>query len=194
MIFFTADSHFSLVDESIIPRDFRPFKNLEEMNESIIKIWNEQATKDDIIYHLGDFLNYNCIDKQNYKEYLQLVKKINAKIVLILGNNEKRLLEWEFNGDFDKFRKYLIDLGFNDVIEKSTQVNINDKKYCLAHRPTDCDKESNFNLFAHIHKCGFVKKFGFNVGVDNHYFKLFSEDDIADLEKRRKFFDDDVYI
>lgn len=194
MKFFTSDSHFSLVDNSIIPRDFRPFKNLEEMNKKIIHIWNEQATKDDIIYHLGDFVNYNSFDNINFVDYFKLVNQIKAKVILILGNNENKILVREFGGDFDKFKKFLLDLGFYDVIEKSAYVDINNKKYCLTHRPTDCDMKSKLNLFGHIHKCGFVKKFGFNVGVDNHYFKLFSEEDINDLEYRRKFFDDDVYI
>ena len=34
---------------------------------------------------------------------------------------------------------------------------------------------------------------GFNVGVDNHYFRLFSEDEIIELVGRRKVFDENVY-
>ena len=92
MKFFTADSHFSLVDNTIIPRDFRPFETLSEMNEYIIDKWNQDAGKEDIIYHLGDFVNYNSFDNKNYKEYFELVKKINAQVILILGNNEKKIL------------------------------------------------------------------------------------------------------
>lgn len=194
MNYFTADSHFSLADHTIIPRDFRPFNNLEEMNEKIIEIWNNQAGNEDFIYHLGDFVNYNCFDNKDYTKCFSLVKKIKAKVVLILGNNENKILSKEFGGDFEAFKSYLLDIGFNDVIEKKLYLDINKKRYCLAHRPTECDIETEFNLFGHIHKCGFIKKFGFNVGVDNHYFKLFSESDIDDLESRRKYFDDDVYI
>ena len=193
MNFFTADSHFSLVDHTIIPRDFRPFKSLQEMNEQIIKIWNEQSNKNDVIYHLGDFVNYNCFDNQYYKECFKLVQKINAKVILILGNNENKILSKEFDGDFKEFKSFLIDLGFHDVIERSMEIQIEENSYTLTHRPTDSNMQSKYNLFGHIHKCGFVKKFGFNVGVDNHYFRLFSEEDIVDLESRRKYFDDDVY-
>lgn len=193
MNFFTADSHFSLIDTTIIPRDFRPFHSLEEMNKKIIEEWNKDANSNDTIYHLGDFVNYNCFDNQKFQEYFDLVKKINAKVVLILGNNEKKLLKKEFDDNFEKLREFLIERGFYEVYEDSYKVVIGKNEYHLTHRPTDADLSSNYNLFGHIHKCGFVKKFGFNVGVDNHYFKLFSEDDIVELESRRKFFDDDVY-
>ncbi len=194
MNFFTADSHFSLLDETIIPRDFRPFESLKEMNEQIIKIWNEQSDKKDVIYHLGDFVNYNSFDNHGFKECFKFVKKINAKVVLILGNNEHKILAREFDGDFERFKRFLLELGFYDVFEKTMDVKIGDNNYTLTHKPTDANKNSNYNLFAHIHKSCFVKKFGFNVGVDNHYFKLFSENEIIELESRRKYFDDDVYI
>ena len=194
MNFFTADSHFSTLDKTIIPRDFRPFNSLEKMNEEIIKTWNNDAGADDVIYHLGDFINYNGLDNTNYEEYFSYVRKIKSKVVLILGNNENKLLAKEFAGEFKKFKEYLLAIGFYDVIEKSMEITIGGNNYNLTHRPTDSNLVSKFNLFGHIHKCGFVKKFGFNVGVDNHYFHLFSEKDIIDLEARRKYFDMDVYI
>ena len=100
MNFFTADSHFSKLDETIITRDFRPFESLEKMNEEIIKIWNVEADSNDIIYHLGDFVNYNSFDNKNYEECFGFVKKIKAKLVLILGNNENKILA--------RVKKYLL--------------------------------------------------------------------------------------
>ena len=193
MNFFTADSHFSLKDKTIIPRDFRPFETLKEMNEKIIETWNNEAGSEDVIYHLGDFVNYNSFDNQHFKECFEFVQKISAKVVLILGNNEHKILKSEFGGNFDKMKQFLLELGFYDVIENSMQIRIGENIYKLTHRPTDANMQNMHNLFGHIHKCGFIKKFGFNVGVDNHYFRLFSEDDITDLESRRKYFDDDVY-
>ena len=192
MNFFTADSHFSSSDNSVITRDFRPFDSLEEMNEKIIEIWNGQVTDEDVIYHLGDFVNYNWGDS-DYVPRLNLVQKINAKVVLILGNNEKRIMENEFAGNFEEFRKYLISCGFHDVYENKLEMKIGEKQFRLIHCPVDANKENIYNLFAHIHKCAFVKRYGFNVGVDNHYFKLFSENEILELYERLKFFDENVY-
>lgn len=192
MKFFTADAHFSHKDDTIIYREFRPFKTLEEMNDKIIEIWNGQASKNDIIYCLGDFVNYNWEDLE-YEKNLGLVKKINAKVVLILGNNEERILNNDFDNNFEKFKKYLLSLGFYDVVRHDLTLKIGKHYYFLTHKPCDCKKESEFNLFGHIHKSAFVKRYGFNVGLDNHYLKLFSEDDVIDLQGRRKFFDENVY-
>ena len=192
MNFYTSDSHFSLNDESVISRDYRPYKSLKEMNEEIINIWNKQADKGDVIYHLGDFVNYNFKDL-DYEPLLKLVQKIDAKVVLILGNNEKRILANVFGGDFEKFRTYLLKLGFLDVFENETKIKIAEKEFRLVHCPSDSDKTSEYNLFGHVHRCVFVKKYGFNMGVDNHNFELFSEDDVLELYDRRKFYDENVY-
>lgn len=192
MNFYTADSHFSLNDDSVISRDYRPFKTLKEMNEGIINNWNKQAGKDDVIYHLGDFVNYNLKDL-DYEPLLKLVQKINAKVVLILGNNEKRILTNRFGGNFEKFRDYLLELGFSDVFENEMRMNIAGKEFKLVHCPNDADKTNEYNLFGHVHRCVFVKEYGFNMGVDNHNLELFSEDDVLDLYGRRKFYDENVY-
>ena len=194
MNYFTADSHFSMIDNTVISRDFRPFTSLAQMNQYIIDKWNEEAKETDTIYHLGDFANYNGLDNEKFKEYFALVKQINAKVVLILGNNERKVLFREFGGDFSSFRDFLIDVGFHDVIEKSMELKIGKHIYTLTHKPTDASKCGKYTLFGHIHKACLVKRFGFNVGVDNHYFKLFSENEISELEDRRIYFDEDVYI
>lgn len=192
MKFFTADTHFSYKDNNILYRDFRPFKTLEEMNDKIIDIWNEQVTKDDVIYFLGDFVNYNWEDL-DYEKTLGLVRKINAKVVLILGNHEERILNNDFDNNFENFRKYLISLGFYDAVRHDLTLKIGGHDYYLTHKPCDCNKNSEYNLFGHVHKSVFVKRYGFNVGLDNCYLKLFSEDDIIEMKERRKLFDENVY-
>lgn len=191
--YFTADPHFGLNNfMGIIERDSRPFKTPLQMNKTIIKLWNKQAKRDDIIYVLGDFTNYHINDKISYKVCLKLVQKIKAKVVLILGNNEQRLIDDKFDGDFEKFKKYLLDIGFYDVIKDGIVININGTDYYLNHFPANSKKDMQ-NLFGHIHSCCQIKKYGINVGVDCHYFKLLSEDDITKFEKRRDSFDENVY-
>lgn len=190
-IFFTADTHFAVFDKDAFTRDYRPFKKVAKMNNTIIKIWNKQASKNDIIYHIGDFISYNQRDKE-YKTSLGLVKKIKAKVVMVMGNNEERVLHYEFNDDFEKFKEFMLGLGFYDVVQGGLEMELGGNKLYLNHYPSK-HKSGVENLFGHIHKSALVKKYGFNVGVDNHYFKLFSEDDILDLIDRRKSFDSDVY-
>ncbi len=192
MRFFTADTHFSFDDIMVVQRDFRPFETIQAMNEGIIKVWNKQVKKGDLIYHIGDFVNYNFRDCTHYMDCFAFVKKIKADIILICGNNEERIIESVYHHDFEKFRADLIALGFKDVVRDGLYTDIGGKKVYMTHYPIN-HKRGMENLFGHIHTSCFVKKFGFNVGIDNHYLGLFSEDDIIDLFSRRPLFDDNVY-
>lgn len=193
MYYFTSDSHFSLVDKKdTIERDFRPFKSVKEMNKKIIKTWNKQAGKNDIIYHLGDFANFNKFDDKTFKTTLGFVKKIKAKVVLILGNNEEYIIHYAYNDDYGAFEKLLYDLGFWKVVRTGMYLEFGGEKFYLNHYPSK-HKDGVINLFGHIHSSCLVKRYGFNVGVDNNYFRLFSEDQILQLVQRIPLFDSNVY-
>ena len=53
MQFVTADTHF--LDEHLLGIDDfapRPFLTVDQMDQTIIKNWNERVSEDDIVYHL----------------------------------------------------------------------------------------------------------------------------------------------
>ena len=50
--YFTADSHFC--HENIIKYCKRPFKDVTEHDEELIRRWNEKVPKYGIVFHLGD--------------------------------------------------------------------------------------------------------------------------------------------
>lgn len=52
-IYYISDLHFG--HSNIIRFDNRPFSNVQEMEETIVKNWNERVAKDDVVYILGDF-------------------------------------------------------------------------------------------------------------------------------------------
>ena len=54
MIFYTADLHFHY--KPFLPG--RPFASVEEMDEAIIRLWNETVTDRDTVYVVGD-VGYN---------------------------------------------------------------------------------------------------------------------------------------
>ena len=54
MIFYTADLHFHY--KPFLPG--RPFSSVEEMDEAIIRLWNETVTDEDTVYVVGD-VGYN---------------------------------------------------------------------------------------------------------------------------------------
>ena len=90
-IFFTADSHF--YHENIIEHCKRPFSSVKEMNETIITNWNKVITKNNIVYHLGDF---SWRHSRKYIEYL--LSRLNYKeLHLIRGNHDDiPKLSWGF--------------------------------------------------------------------------------------------------
>lgn len=177
-IFFTSDTHFG-GDDTVV-RENRPYKNAKAFERATIKKWNKQAKKDDIIYHLGDYINFNHIETTSWKTAFPSVKKIKAKVVLIIGNNEERIVANVFGGDFEKFREYCLNLGFADVL-KEKFLEIDGDKFYLNHHPKK-HKEGYKNIFGHTHRAtGLWKPYGLNVGCDLNHFKLHSLNNIKDL-------------
>lgn len=81
-VFFTSDSHFC--HESIIHMTNRPFTNAEEMNNALIKNWNNVVGKNDIVFHLGDF----CFGTPS--KWKSILEQLNGNIYLIVGNHKIR--------------------------------------------------------------------------------------------------------
>lgn len=188
--YFTSDTHFGTKND-ILEREMRPFSSMKEYEDTQIHIWNEQAGENDLIYHLGDFCNYSRAYK-NYPNGLLSISRVNAKVILIIGNNEERIIEEIFEGDFERFREKCIQYGFYDV-KRNDCVYIGDKKFFLNHYPKKYD-DTCLNLFGHTHRTtGLYKPFGFNVGTDLNHFRLYSEEDILFLlDMKEKWWNEDV--
>ena len=189
MIYFSSDIHFG--DNSTLINDNRPFKTSDEFDKYLINLWNKQTTKDDTIYVIGDFIDCDGIDHADWKNYISLVKKLKAKIVLVIGNNEERVIKYFFDNDFEAFRKYCIDQGFEDV-HKDLIVKVNGIDFFLTHKPYNARKDM-LNLFGHSHRAqGLYHPLGFNIGCDINHFRPYGEQDIAHLlNMKTKFWDKD---
>lgn len=77
--FFTSDSHWN--HSRIIELCKRPFKDVEEMNNSLIENWNKVVPKDGTVFHLGDFAFGGS------SIWNDILDQLNGKIYLILGNH-----------------------------------------------------------------------------------------------------------
>lgn len=92
MIWFIGDTHFG--HERIIELAGRPFKSVKEMDDCMVRRWNQKVTAGDVVMHLGDFA---MTDRRRGKEVLALLA---GKKVLVRGNHDRgvtAMLEWGFD-------------------------------------------------------------------------------------------------
>ena len=145
MIYFISDTHFH--HSNIIKYCNRPFKDISEMNETIISNWNSIITKDDIVYHLGDF------SLSNDEEIKNIFNKLNGNIILIRGNHDRKSV------------KFYENIGFKVLTH--APIILDEYKLMLSHVPLSDDKIINgyINLHGHIH----------NKKISDDYPKNYSE-------------------
>ena len=189
MLYFTSDLHFG--SDNTIKFDNRPFKHSKQFINKTIKTWNKTITKEDTLYVIGDFIDYHEDTKDRWKESLNLIKKVRTNVILIIGNNEKRVIKLYFDDNFEKFKEYCISIGFKNVFE-SANITIGNIPFHVVHKPKD-RKEDTLNLFGHSHRAmGLYKPYGFNIGCDLNNYQPFSESDIKKLlYKKEVYWDND---
>ena len=90
MIFFSSDLHF--YHEKIIRHTQRPYYNVEQMNKSLIKKWNDKIAFDDEVYILGDFTMKGA-DLAS-----AILYSLKGKKHLIRGNHDHFIDEPQFDG------------------------------------------------------------------------------------------------
>jgi calcineurin-like phosphoesterase family protein len=108
----------------------RPFTSTEEMNETMIERHNAKVKEQDTVYFLGDVVIN--------KKYLELVKRMNGRKILVRGNH-----------DIFKDEDYR-SVGFQQIHGVRVFVD----KFILSHIPLhpDCVSERfRVNVHGHLH-------------------------------------------
>lgn len=150
-IFFTSDTHFG--HANIIKYCGRPYKTARDMDEGLIKNWNDTVRPDDLVYHLGDFSFQSD----------QYVHRLNGKIILVKGNHD--------NGKYSRL--------FEGVVE-FVPMKIAEFNCFLIHTPIDPSgqykkgREPDFTILdrydfvicGHVHEKWKTCGKNINVGVD----------------------------
>lgn len=179
-VFFTSDTHFG--HANIIKLCNRPFANADEMNEELIKRWNEKVGKDDYVFHLGDFA-FGGSTLWN-----SILDRLNGHIILILGNH-----------DFKNLRSGYMS-RFEDV-QQQMYIQIGGKSVYLNHYPYLCfggsykNDQSVIQLFGHVHSSPYntgkdaqrlehLFPTQYDVGVDNNDFRPISFDEVLEKIKQ----------
>ncbi|MGB8289622.1 hypothetical protein ELI48_02320 [Rhizobium ruizarguesonis] len=82
--YYIADTHFG--NASIISNCRRPFVNTELMTEYMVSRWNEVASDNDLVYHLGDF----ALGLQDAARVMSIFNRLRGRKILITGNHDLR--------------------------------------------------------------------------------------------------------
>lgn len=131
-VFLVSDTHFGHAGVCRFTHEdtgvkIRPWDNPEEMDEEMVKRWNETVRPNDKVYHLGDvIINRRCFPT---------LARLNGDKVLIRGNHDI------FRDD--EYRKYFRELRAYHVMNGMI----------LSHIPIHEESLGRFgtNIHGHLH-------------------------------------------
>lgn len=129
-IFLIGDLH--LGHRNIIKYCNRPFKDVEDMNEQLIKNWNSVVGKNDIVYVVGDFA---LCSKQ---KIIEIGQQLKGRKRLIVGNHDQASINTYHEAGFEYVYNHPIVL---------------DDFFVISHEPmVGFSPSMPFGIiFAHVH-------------------------------------------
>ena len=166
-VFLTSDTHFGHAGVCRFLRNdgtkLRPWDDPDEMDEEMVRRWNETVRPTDKVYHLGDVVIN--------RKALKIMHRLNGDKVLIKGNHDIFKLE-DYLPHFRDIRGYHV---MNGMI--------------LSHIPVHPESQGRFsaNIHGHLHSNRVMKRdekgvdvidpFYYNVCVEHTDFRpvLFEE-------------------
>lgn len=131
-VWLVSDTHFGHAGVCRFTRSdgvtkLRPWDNPDEMDEAMVKAWNDRVRPNDKIYHLGD-----CVIN---RKALKTLARLNGDKVLIRGNHDI------FRDD--EYREYFRELRAYHVMNGMI----------LSHIPIHSESLGRFgtNIHGHLH-------------------------------------------
>ena len=106
-VFLVSDTHFGHTGVCRFTRTdgvtkLRPWDNADEMDEFMVKAWNERVKPTDKVYHLGDVVIN--------RKALKIMHRLNGDKVLIRGNHDI-FRDNEYREHFRELRAYHVMNG-----------------------------------------------------------------------------------
>ena len=143
-VFLVSDTHFGHAGVCRFMRNdgvtkLRPWDNPEDMDEAMVKLWNERVRPKDKVYHLGDVVIN--------RKVLSIMSRLNGDKVLIRGNHDIFKME-DYTKYFRDIRSYHV---MNGMI--------------LSHVPIHADSIARFgvNIHGHTHSNRVMRPRGVDV-------------------------------
>lgn len=128
----------------------RPFSSVKEMDETLIKNWNDQVSDGDRVYLLGDVAFHPRV-------FHAIIPRLKGRICLVPGNHEPPNMRKYFDL-FDDVRGYIVKKGF-----------------IMSHIPIHPGSLSRWrlNIHGHTHANGVEEQYGdalLGKPLDDRYF------------------------
>lgn len=186
-LFFTSDTHYNHknicrgvsewtggVDKT------RDFKNLDQMNATIVNNINETVGQDDILVHIGDW------SFGGFESIIEFRKRIVCKnIYLIFGNHDHHI-----ERNKDGVQGYFINTSHYQVLN-ITEANGSKHSFVLSHYPICSWHDMNqgrIHLFGHVHLPANQKVMrgrSMDIGMDGNDLRPYELREIISLLKDR---------
>lgn len=130
--FYISDLHYG--HRNILAYDNRPFKNVEEMNKTLVDRWNNTVSSGDTVFVLGDM--FWCTEECA----IPILKSLSGTKILVAGNH-------------DTYKKQAFRDQFSCITDYM-EIKDGDRNVVLCHYPIPCFKK-HFNgwyhLYGHVH-------------------------------------------
>jgi calcineurin-like phosphoesterase family protein len=175
MIYFISDTHFNHKGSLLWNNGtVRPqFASVDEMNELMIRNWNNTVKDNDIVYFLGDFA-YKC----SVRSAEDIFRSLNGTKHLVKGNHDYKIAT--------KFKDWasISDINQVDYVDTVTDSKI---EIILCHYPMISWRHSNhgsIHLHGHTHGSIQDKNLGvkrFDVSVECINYTPISIEDVVKM-------------
>ena len=181
--FYISDTHFGHFN--IIKHCNRPFKTAEEMDNILIKNWNNMVSDKDTVYILGDIAFGKGV-----KEPAEYLRQLKGRKIIIVGNHD-----YDISKNRVKYLKLKFVDGIYDYLEIQDTLDNVSKKIILSHYPIvewNGFFRGSIHLYGHIHNntqnisYDIMKslKNSYNVGADILNFTPQTLDDVIKYNKK----------
>lgn len=183
--YFTSDTHFS--QERTLELSRRPFNDVFEMDLTLISNWNKKVNANGVVYHAGDFIDPDQIDKLE-----PLLDMLNfGELHWVLGNYDRKVRGAIENLALRYGRKIMI---YDRTVP--CKVSGPEHEFVIAHEPNDFEIKAGTDdivLFGHIHGRDFAKRNGFDLASDYHGYSPIDIGKVEWFANAMKYWDNNVY-
>lgn len=183
--YFTSDLHLqSSENPGIIDWAHRPFKSVAKHDAALIRGINERCKPDDLLIHVGDFMNYgkNRGTEAGRNKPDFYLSQIACQVVFLEGNHDPNNHVRTIGRTLTtKVGRYIVSVGHYPSTDKRFEF-VDTPKYKFTHL---LDGKAYFPM--HIHLCGHVHNswkyfvdpvhcvLNVNIGTDIWHYRPVSE-------------------